>query len=232
VEPLRTTPKPDDFAARVGEEDPRVHDVTAGETSAAGAAIQATDEQEILPDSATRRRRARKSGARTALEWVLLIGAALVIALLIKTFLVQAFYIPSESMVPTLKVHDRVLVNKLSYKMHPIHRGDIVVFTKPPAETSDIKDLIKRVIGLPGDTVSGQNGHVYIDGRQLNEPYLPAGTVTDNFAPVKIPTGDVWVMGDNRPDSKDSRAFGPIRESSVVGRAFLRIWPLSRLGFL
>jgi signal peptidase I len=116
--------------------------------------------------------------------------------------------------------------------VHGIHRGDIVVFTKPPREQSDIKDLIKRVIGLPGDTVTGRNGHVYIDGRQLAESYLPAGTITDNFDPVKIPPGDIWVMGDNRPASQDSRSFGPIRESSVVGRAFLRIWPLSRFGLL
>jgi signal peptidase I len=205
-----------------------VHDVTAGESPGPDPVY----DRELLPDDSTRKRRKRRSGARSAVEWVLLIGAALVIALLIKTFLVQAFYIPSESMVPTLKVNDRVLVNKLSYKMHGIHRGDIVVFTKPPNETSQIKDLIKRVIALPGDTVAGQTGHVYINGRQLTEPYLPAGITTDNFGPVKIPPGDIWVMGDNRPDSQDSRFFGPIRESSVVGRAFVRIWPLSRIGFL
>jgi signal peptidase I len=232
VKRLRGRPERDENSARAGEEGSRVHDVTAGEAASAEPGPQPGNEPELLPDDATRRRRRRKSGARTAIEWVLLIGAALVIALVIKTFLVQAFYIPSGSMIPTLEVHDRVLVNKLSYKLHPIHRGDIVVFTTPPGETDPIKDLIKRVIGLPGDTVSGQGGHVYINGKALQEPYLPAGTVTDNLKSVKVPPGDIFVMGDNRPDSKDSRYFGPIRESSVVGRAFFRIWPLSRLGFL
>jgi signal peptidase I len=205
-----------------------MHDVTAAESPSADPG----DEPEFLPKASTRRRRRRRSGAQQGIEWILLVGAALVIALLIKTFLVQAFYIPSASMEPTLKVHDRVLVNKLSYKAHGIHRGDIVVFTKPPNETQDIKDLIKRVIGLPGDTVSEENGHVFINGRQLNEPYLPAGTPTENLTTVKVPPGDIFVMGDNRTNSADSRVFGPIKESSVVGRAFLRIWPLPRLGFL
>jgi signal peptidase I len=174
----------------------------------------------------------RQSAARQAVEWVVFIGVALGIALLIKTFLFQAFFIPSESMVPTLKVHDRVLVNKLSYKMHPIHRGDIVVFTRPPNEPNDIKDLVKRVIGLPGETVEGRNGHVYINGKLLEEPYLPQGTITSTFAVIKLPTNSIWVMGDNRGNSADSRVFGPIKESSIVGRVFLRIWPLSRIGFL
>jgi signal peptidase I len=174
----------------------------------------------------------RHSTARQAIEWIAFVAVALIIALLIKTFLFQAFYIPSESMVPTLKIHDRVLVNKLSYKMHSVHRGDIVVFTKPPREASDIKDLVKRVIGLPGETVEGRNGHVYINGKLLEEPYLPAGTVTETFAATPIPSNSVWVMGDNRQNSADSHVFGPIRESSIVGRVFVRIWPLSRLGFL
>jgi signal peptidase I len=176
--------------------------------------------------------RGHQSATRQAVEWVVFIAVALGIALLIKTFLFQAFFIPSESMVPTLKVHDRVLVNKLSYKTHPIHRGDIVVFTRPPNEPNDIKDLVKRVIGLPGDTVEGRNGHIYINGRLLEEPYLPRGTITETFEPRVIPANSIWVMGDNRGNSADSRVFGPIKESTVVGRVFLRIWPLSRIGFL
>jgi signal peptidase I len=186
----------------------------------------------ILPDTSTRRRRKRRSGTKQAIEWVLLIGTALAIALIIKTFLFQAFYIPSESMVPTLRKNDRVLVNKLSYKLHDIHRGDIVVFEKPKSETSNIKDLVKRVIGLPGETVEGRDGHIYINDRKLDEPYLPDGTVTGTFAAVTIPSNSIWVMGDNRSASRDSRFFGPIPESSVVGRVFIRIWPLKRVGFL
>jgi signal peptidase I len=175
----------------------------------------------------------KASPVRSIVEWGLIIGGALVVALVIRAFLVQSFYIPSPSMVPTLKVKDRVLVNKLSYHLHDIHRGDVVVFKKPPHGVDpNIKDLIKRVIGLPGDTVEGRNGHVYINGRLLDEPYLPSGVVTDRFAPITVPKGQIWVMGDNREDSADSRVFGTISEKLVVGRAFARIWPLSNLGFL
>src|SRR3954470_17582450 len=111
-------------------------------------------------------------------EWVILIVCALTIALLIKTFLFQAFYIPSDSMVPTLKTNDRVIVNKLSYKLHPVHRGDIVVFTTPKDANGNpidptIKDLVKRVIGLPGETVSEKDGHILLNGKPIDESYLP-----------------------------------------------------------
>ena len=157
---------------------------------------------------------------------------ALVIELLIKTFLFQAFFIPSESMVPTLRVHDRVLVNKLSYKLHPVHRGDIVVFKAPEGSDPGIDDLVKRVIGLPGETVSATNGHVDIDGKELPEPYLPKGTITTSFSAVRLPPDHYWVMGDNRGNSKDSRVFGAITKKNIVGRVFFRIWPFSRLGFM
>jgi signal peptidase I len=175
---------------------------------------------------------AESSPGRNALEWVGIIVLALIAAFLIKTFLLQAFYIPSESMDPTLKVGDRVLVNKLSYKAHDIHRGDIVVFERPPAEQGGdpaIKDLIKRVIGLPGDKVEGHDGHVFINGKQLNEPYLPTGVTTANFTLQTIPAKTYWVMGDNRPRSKDSRFFGPIGEDLIVGRAFIRVWPIPHI---
>ena len=108
-----------------------------------------------------RRGRKNASGLRVALEWIVLVVAALLVALVIKTFLFQAFYIPSESMVPTLEIGDRVLVNKLSYKLHDVHRQDVVVFKAPKAaETGDIQDLVKRVIGLPGDTVEARDGKV------------------------------------------------------------------------
>jgi signal peptidase I len=172
---------------------------------------------------------------RGAIEWVVIIGAALLAAFLIKTFLIQAFYIPSESMVPTLKNGDRVLVNKLSYNLHDVHRGDIVVFERPPSEPTDpqIKDLIKRVIALPGETVSGdESGHVLINGKLLNEPYLPAGVTTTGLQQFKIPAHHYWVMGDNRSNSKDSRYFSAISDSLIVGRAFIRVWPLSSFGLL
>ncbi len=180
-----------------------------------------------------RRNRRRKSSTRSMVEWILVIVAALSVALLIKTTLIQAFFIPSVSMVPTLEVGDRVLVNKVSYKLHDIHRGDVVVFERPPGETNkNIKDLIKRVVALPGETVESKDGKVYINDRLLEEPYLPAGTVTTRLTRLVVPTGQVFVMGDNRGNSADSRVFGPINQSLIVGRAFVRIWPVSRLGFL
>lgn len=173
------------------------------------------------------------SAVRSMVEWVVVVGGALIIALVIKTFLLQAFYIPSSSMVSTLNIGDRVLVNKLSYKVHDVHRGDIVVFERPPGEAdSEITDLIKRVVGLPGDTVSGQNGQVLINGEPLDEPYLDEGVTTGDFDPVEVPADHLFMMGDNRGDSRDSRFFGPIAEDTIVGRAFFRVWPLGDISTL
>src|SRR5262245_28831258 len=186
----------------------------------------------VVAEPVPAKKSATRSSARTMLEWGGLIIAALLIALLIKTFLFQAFYIPSDSMVPTLEKNDRVIVNKLSYRLHDVHRGDIVVFKAPPGTDDDVKDLVKRVIGLPGDEVEGRDNHVFINGKQLDEDYLPDGTVTSDFAPVVVPPKSYWVMGDNREQSKDSRFFKFIPEDDIVGRVFLRIWPLNRLGIL
>ncbi len=173
------------------------------------------------------------SAVRSMVEWVVVVGGALIIALVIKTFLLQAFYIPSSSMVSTLNIGDRVLVNKLSYKVHDVHRGDIVVFERPPGEAdSEITDLIKRVVGLPGDTVEGRNGQVFINGEPLDEPYLDEGVTTGDFDPVEVPADHLFMMGDNRGDSRDSRFFGPIAEDTIVGRAFFRVWPLGDISTL
>jgi signal peptidase I len=179
-------------------------------------------------------RHGRGSSSRAIIEWVVIIVAALTVAIVVKTFLIQAFYIPSGSMEPTLKPGDRVLVNKLSYKLHDVHRGDIVVFKRPPNEADDptIKDLIKRVIGLPGDRIEGRDGFVYINGQPLKEPYLPAGTLTTSLPLQSVPPGQYFVMGDNRGNSKDSRFIGTIPKHLIVGRAFVRVWPLSGIGLL
>lgn len=195
----------------------------------------ATDERDgaDLPDPAVRHRNWRHSSTRQFAEWAMLLGGALVIALLIKAFLFQAFYIPSPSMYPTLKEDDRVLVNKLSYRLHDVHRGDIVVFAAPEGEeTRGVKEFVKRVVGLPGDTIEGRDGRIYIDGRRLEEPYLPQGTRSQVFGPEKVPPESYFVLGDNRQASHDSTAFGAIPEHDIVGRVFVRIWPVSRLGFL
>lgn len=171
--------------------------------------------------------------ARNLAEWVAILLGALVVALLVTRFLVQAFFIPSLSMAPTLENNDRVLVNKLSYDLHDVNRGDVIVFERPPQEAeSDIKDLIKRVVALPGDTIADQDGRLIINGAPLEEPYLQPGDTTTNVAPQTIPAGHVFVMGDNRNDSRDSRYFGPLSEDLIVGRAFVKVWPLTDLSLL
>lgn len=179
------------------------------------------------PEAAAHRSR------RTVIEWAAILLIAVVAAVLLRTFVIQPYFIPSGSMEPTLKVGDKVLVNKLSYHMHSVQRGDVVVFKRPPNDYNpEIKDLIKRVIGLPDETISAQGGHVFIDGRQLKEPWLPKNVVTTNFSPVHIPAGDYFVMGDNRSNSADSRVIGPIAGNLIVGRAFMIVWPIGRIGTL
>jgi len=173
---------------------------------------------------------AQPSGLRSAIEWVAVVVGAIVVALVVRTYLLQAFSIPSGSMESTLEISDRLLVNKLSYQFGDIERGDIVVFFKPESLVSPYDDLIKRVIGLPGDTVEGRDNQVFINGEALVEPYLDADVRISDFAPIEVPAEHVFVMGDNRSNSTDSRVFGPIDIDRIEGEAFLRYWPLSRMG--
>jgi signal peptidase I len=186
-------------------------------------------------------------------ELPILILTALVLALLIKAFLFQAFFIPSGSMEPTLLPGDRVLVNKIPYYLHDPERGDIIVFENPdPSATIDRgvwggfvhwlaqglglsthpdEDFIKRIIGVPGDTVEGKEGAVYVNGEPLGEPYLTKRT--RDFKEQTVPAGSLFVMGDNRPFSNDSRfSLGFVPIDKVVGKAFVSIWPPSRWGLL
>ena len=186
----------------------------------------------VVVEDADDRRRDR---VRSIVEWVAVIVGALVVALVVKTFLFQAFYIPSESMEPTLDVGDRVIVNKLSYDLHDVNRGDVVVFELPPDQVGPdgIKDLIKRVVGLPGEVIESRDGVVYVDERRLSEPYLkqdgPPGPPIDRQT---IPAGHVFVLGDNRDNSADSRTRGPIPIDTIVGRAFVLVWPPGTIGSL
>jgi signal peptidase I len=210
----------------------------------------------VYPEAPARRGalERRRRGRPLVVEIPVLVLAAFVIAFTVKTFFVQAFFIPSESMVPTLLIGDRVVVSRVSYRLHEPRRGDVVVFSSPfnlPHKAPSLperfgrvflqsfglsqpkdEDFIKRVIGLPGDTVDAHGGHLYVDGRLLNEPYLPQGRTVGDFPPVLIPPHHLWVMGDNRGHSSDSRVFGPIDQSKIVGRAILRVWPPHRLAFL
>lgn len=198
-----------------------------------------------------RKRQKRKSRSFWA-ELPILILVALIVAIVIKTFFFQAFYIPSGSMIPTLQINDRVLVNKLSYQFGAVERGDILVFDSPeaidversfPARvlrsigeatglTSPDTVLIKRVIALPGETVSILDNQVYVNGRPIAEPYLPDGVTTRDFEEIAVPADHVFMMGDNRNQSRDSRVFGPIPREDIVGRAFVTVWPPGAWGGL
>lgn len=183
---------------------------------------------------------------RFVLEWLPILLGAAIVALLVRAFIFQAYFIPSGSMIPTLEKNDRVLVNKLSYDFHDVNRGDVVVFARPANEDpTGIPDLIKRIIALPGETVQLRNGDVYVDGALVRESYLVEqvstrplrndaipGCIDGDPINCTVPEGYVFVMGDNRTGSRDSREFGPIPIDSIVGRSFVRVWPLTHLGLL
>ncbi len=151
----------------------------------------------------------------------------------VRTYVAQTYYVPSTSMWPTLKAGDRIVVNKL---YGTIHAGDIIVFRRPPAENCGgppVPDLVKRVVGLPGQTVSAHGGQVYITGKLLKEPWLPkdSRTYTTMTGSYHVPKGDYFVMGDNRVNSCDSRMWGPVKSSYIVGKVFLILWPPSQFRF-
>lgn len=169
-------------------------------------------------------------GARAFFDWVVVVGVALLVAILVRTFLLAHFIVEGESMYSTLEPGDRVFVNKMSYRLHDPNRGDVVVLHEITGANE--RDLIKRVIGLPGDEIEMENCVVRINGQVLQEPYLDPTVVTpgrcgQGFAPTAVPEDHVYVMGDNRPGSHDSRALGTIPFDDLVGRAFVVFWPRS-----
>jgi signal peptidase I len=189
--------------------------------------------------------------SRGALQWVAILAVALLLAVVLKAFVVEAYVIPSLSMSPTIQKGDRVLVDKLSYDFGARPSvGNIIVFAKPAdfastagGETDDIKDLIKRVVGTPGEALrTGPGGVILVDGRVLPQPWLSTSARADPGPAIcsinrtdcvgdtlHLPADAYLVMGDDRDGSDDGRYFGPISGHLIVGRAFVRIWPLSRL---
>ena len=152
------------------------------------------------------------------------IGMAVVMALVIRAFVLQACYIPSGSMEPTLEPGDFILANRMVYDFHPPRRGDIIVFPFPRDEHWD---FVKRVVGLPGDLVECRDGQVWVNGQPLHEGYLARGTGTPgttDLAPFRVPPGQLFVLGDNRTASLDSRYWGTVDEHKVIGKAFLIYW--------
>ncbi|MGC1309878.1 MAG: signal peptidase I [Phormidesmis sp.] len=160
---------------------------------------------------------------------------ALVIAAVVRLLIAEPRYIPSPSMVPTLAVGDRLLVEKVSYHLHAPHRGDIVVF-EPPPQLQEYgyqasQAFIKRVIGLPGQTVQVSEGRVLVDGEALVEPYILAEPAYE-MPPVQVPADSLFVMGDNRNDSNDSHVWGFLPVQNAIGRAVFRFWPLEKVGLV
>ena len=216
---------------------------------------QVSQEQDARPTSQPEEPAKHRSFWR---EFPVLVVAAFALALLIKTFVLQAFYIPSGSMLPTLEVGERILVEKVSYRFGGPDRGNVVVFERSldpaapsPHEDDSVaedvvnafkslfgwptggeQDYVKRVMAIGGDTIEGREGVVYVNDEPVDEPYLPDGVVTNDFPPQQIPMGQIFVMGDNRGSSDDSRNFGPVPDGEVVGRAFLSIWPADDFGTL
>ena len=212
--------------------------IEISEVSALVAADDAETGEAVRADLSVKQR----SQLRAVWEWVFVVVIAIGAALLIRLFLFQQYYIDGPSMQTTLMPQDRVLVNKMSYKLHDIHRGDVIVFDRVTNQVQH-DDLIKRVLGLPGETLEIRSCIVYIDGIEVDEPYLNpeqtsqiepsarCGSHTD-MAPIEVPEDMVFVMGDNRVQSFDSRDFGPIDSDKVRGRAFVVIWPASAWAWL
>jgi signal peptidase I len=192
--------------------------------------------------------RARASASRLFVEYAVILAVALGVAFLSQAFIVKPYRIPSPSMVPTLDPGDRVLVARFLYHVTSPARGDIVVF-KYPLDTRVV--FIKRLIGLPGDTLSLRNGQVYVNGVRRNEPYvlkvngrtaptnpwppIAGSTLSEPWSlnrPYTVPAGSYFMMGDNRLDSDDSRSWGPVPARDLIGKAFLIYWPISRIGSL
>jgi signal peptidase I len=192
----------------------------------------------VAAPAAERRRRAEESeeeggragSLRTLIEWLVAIVVAVGAAFAIKTYLVQAYVIPSGSMIPTLIEGDRVLVRKVGFDVNDVSRGDIVVFLNPNRAPTEPEFLIKRAMGLPGDVLEARDGKLYVNGEPQIEPYLRPGsrTIMDR---TTVKPGHVFMLGDNRESSLDSRSKekGQIAEDTLVGEAFFRLWPLSRM---
>jgi len=240
-------------------------------TDEATVAAEQPAERPVEEPAPTKKTRTR-SVARQIAELPLLVVVAFLIAIVIKTFLVQAFFIPSGSMIPTLKIGDRVLVEKISYRLHDPRRGDIIVFARdvlgPQPDVpwyqdarnfmrelvglpvGDEEDFIKRVVAISGDTVryEGTPRKLYVNGEEVDQSFVNRGA--DRSSPTLtgkdcgrlemkrsedaclVPAGRVFVMGDNRGNSQDSRFLGPIEDDKIIGRGFVVIWPFGHFGSL
>ena len=188
----------------------------SGETDGTDGTETRTDEE--MPEEE------KKSGFWDGVKELLrIVVFAFILAMLLRTFVVEGRVIPSGSMLPTIQLQDRVLVNKFIYRFTEPQRGDIIVF-EPPLDSKD--DYIKRVIGLPGDTVEVRDRKLYVNEQELYEPYTKEEFINYAFGPYTVPEGTVFVMGDNRNGSYDSHAWGPLPVENIKGKAFCMYWPI------
>ncbi|MFH1825835.1 MAG: signal peptidase I [bacterium] len=164
-------------------------------------------------------------------DWTETLVVAFILALIIRAFFLQVFWIPSSSMEPTLDISDRIVVNKVSYHFRGPRRQEIVVFRQVAPENMPKRDLIKRLMGLPGEKLELKDGIVYINDEVVEEAH-PMNRDYMDFGPVTIPDDAFFVMGDNRPASADSRYWGFLPKKNLIGPAFLRIWPITNLGLI
>lgn len=164
---------------------------------------------------------------REIIEWIKSLAIAGLLAIIIHTFLFAVVIVSGPSMETTLHNNERLIMNKMVYNFNDPKHGDIIVF-----HATENDDYIKRVIGLPGDTVEYRNNQLFLNGEPVDEPYLNDSTYTNDYEPLILPEGSYFVMGDNRLNSTDSRIIGPISEDQIVGRVSLLIWPLNRIGFV
>jgi signal peptidase I len=163
-------------------------------------------------------------------SWTRDLAVALGLAIVVMIFLYQPVKVEGTSMNPLLSDQERIFINKFVYRFEPIERGDVVVFWYPLDRS---KSFIKRVVGLPGETIEIRDGHLYIDGDELADQYVPAGYIdSSNYGPRKIPLGEYFVMGDHRDSSNDSRVFGPVSRSFIYGKAVFAYWPVDHFGSL
>ena len=215
--------------------DNQMSDETRGQAPEEAHASEITTAAKPMPTPANATAAAEPEKKDSVLRWLLetavLVALAFLLAQGIKTYIVQPYIVPTGSMIPTIEIGDRLLAEKISYRFRDPNVGEIVVFADP---TGQHPALIKRVIATGGQTVDIKEGAVWVDGKKLDEPYVH-GKVTDPGTvplPVTIPEGYVWLMGDNRPNSGDSRFLGPQPLTAIKGHAIFTYWPLSRIGAL
>ncbi|NLL52931.1 MAG: signal peptidase I [Peptococcaceae bacterium] len=166
---------------------------------------------------------------KSLLEWVIIIAVAFLLSLVIRNFVIDTRIVPTGSMLPTIQLDDRLIVDRLFYKFDTINRGDIVVFKSTKDMIPEDEDLVKRAIGLPGEEVQIKNGKVYINGQALYEPYIAEAPIYE-YGPVTVPANSYFMLGDNRNDSKDSHVWGFVDSDLILGRVWIRYWPLDRFG--